>query len=452
VSIPVSVIDEGFCTMQFCISKIKLKYMKPMMKRVAVTGLIILLLITACSRSEKNEQQFKNLPNTVVLEWNEIAFKAFDGPVYQHSLMAARINAMTHIAMHDAVNAVANVYSKYVFTGSDQGADPVSAAAAAAHAVLLHEIPVKKNFLDSALQKSLALIPDSDAKTRGIALGKQAAQAIITDRSNDGSLGELGVQVPPSTVPGVYQTVPPFNFIFAPHWENVKLFGLQSKDQFRSAPHPALSSPEYAKDFIEIKEIGKLNSTTRTTEQSAYAKFWYEFSEAGWNRVARTAAINKKTGLLETARLLALVDMALADAYTAGWDAKLHYNFWRPYTAVRAAATDNNDETSPDVNWESSETTPPIQDYPSTHSALGNAAAAVLARLLDDNTPFTMTSFTAVPAGSTRSFSSFSQAANENASSRVMAGIHFRFSCNAGQELGTKIGNWIADHQLLPVK
>ncbi|HET9433856.1 MAG TPA: hypothetical protein VFO37_08880, partial [Chitinophagaceae bacterium] len=118
----------------------------------------------------------------------------------------------------------------------------------------------------------------------------------------------------------------------------------------------------------------------------------------------------------------------------------------------RNAATDGNDATTADKEWETSEPTPPVHDYPSTHSALGNAAAAVLAKLFGDNTSFTMASFTAVPAGNTRSFTSFSQAANENADSRVMAGIHFSFSCVAGQELGNKIGNWIADSYLKPLK
>jgi hypothetical protein len=195
-----------------------------------------------------------------------------------------------------------------------------------------------------------------------------------------------------------------------------------------------------------------MNSTARSADQSAYAKFWYEFSEAGWNRVARTVASNKRLSLVESARLFALVDMALADSYIAGWDSKIHHNFWRPYTAIRSAANDGNDATTADKEWEPSEPTPPVHDYPSTHSALGNAAAAVLAKLLGDNTTFTMTSFTAIPAGSTRSFTSFSQAANENADSRVMAGIHFRFSCEAGQELGNKIGNWIADNHLRPLK
>ena len=425
--------------------------MKTKMKYVAITVLTISVFIS-CSRKNEGDRAVNELPNTVILEWNEIAFKAFDGPSYQHSLMASRINVMTHLAMHDAINAVEPVYATYAFTGKDINADPVAAAASAAHTVLVHEIPGKKDFLDSALQKTISAITDQAAKQKGIELGKQVGQAIIDARSNDGSAGDPIAQILSSATPGIYQPVPPFNILFAPQWENVKLFGLRSKDQFRSSPYPALNSAEYATAFNEVKEIGKINASVRSADQSAFAKFWYEFSEAGWNRVARTVAINKKLSLVESARLFALVDMALADSYIAGWDSKIHHNFWRPYTAIRNAANDGNDATTADAKWEPSEPTPPVHDYPSTHSALGNAAAAVLAKLLGDSTSFTMTSFTAVPAGSTRSFTSFSQAANENADSRVMAGIHFRFSCKAGQELGNQIGNWITDNHLKPLR
>lgn len=425
--------------------------MKSMKKTMLRVGVIASLFVSSCSRNNDSADAIENLPGTVVLEWNEIAFKAFDGPLYQHSLMASRINAMTHLAMHDALNAIHPKYATYSFKGKDAEANPVAAAASAAHSILLHEIPAKKNFLDSALQLSLASVTDGDAKVRGIQLGKQAAQSIIDERNNDGSAGNPFGQIQPSSVPGVYQAVPPFSIVFAPNWENVKLFALQTKNQFRPVPHPALNSAEYTKSYNEVKEKGKINSVTRTAEQSSYAKFWYEFSEAGWNRVARTVASDKKLNLLGTARLFALVDMAIADAYIAGWDAKFHYNFWRPYTAIRTAEADNNAFTSPDAQWQPAEPTPPVHDYPSTHSALGNAGATVLARILGDNTAFTMTSFTAQPAGSTRSFTSFSQAADENADSRVMAGIHFRFSCVAGQELGDKIGHWTVDNQLKPV-
>lgn len=414
--------------------------------------LILALTIISCSRNNEKADSIQKLPNTVILQWNEIAYEAFGGTSYQHSLMAARINAMMHIAMHDALNAVEPLYETYVFKGKNKEADPVTAAIVAAHTVLLHEIPGRKSYLDSALQQALTAIPDGAAKETGMALGKQAGQAVVDNRLSDGSAGQLTSEIPPSDMPGVYQAVPPFNILFVPDWDKVKLFGLQAKDQFRSLPHPPVESEAYATALNEVKEWGKLNSTVRTAAQTAYARFWYEFSEAGWNRLARTVATAKKLDLAATARLFALVDMAMADAYTAGWDSKLHYNFWRPYTAIRKAATDNNAATTADAGWEPALPTPPVQDYPSTHSALGNAAATVLAKLLGDNTAFTFSSPTAIPAGSSRSFTSFSQAANENADSRVMAGIHFRFACEAGQEMGNKIGNWIVNNYLKPLK
>jgi hypothetical protein len=419
-----------------------------MKRRFMILGIGIMAIIASCSRNQAPVTGTEKLSNKVVVEWNEIAFKAFGGPGYQHVLMASRIYAMTHLAMHDAVNAVQSKYARYAFNGNNSNANPVAAAASAAHTVLLHELPAKKPYLDSALQMTLAAIPDSEEKVKGIEVGKDAAHAIIAVRANDGSATEPAVAVPPSQTAGVYQAVPPFDFVFAPGWVSVKPFSLQAKDQFRPAPHPALTSDTYAAAFNEVKEVGHKNSAVRTPDQSAYSKFWYEFSEIGWNRVARTVVQNKNLDLYEAARLFALLNMAIADAYTAGWDAKFHYNFWRPYTAIRNAVADGNAATGADANWEPAEPTPPVQDYPSTHSALGNAGAMVLARLLGDQASFTMTSFTAVPAGSQRSFTSFSQAAYENADSRVRAGIHFRFSCEAGQALGTKIGNWTVDNHL----
>lgn len=391
-------------------------------------------------------------PADAILYWNEVAYDAFGATKYQHSLMASRINAMVHLAIHDALNGIEEKYERYAFDGKDGKADPLAAAASAAHAVLLHEIPEKKSFVDSALAKVLKSLNDNEAKAKGVALGAAAAEAVLNKRENDGSAGNVVGNIPLSVEAGVYQPVPPFNFAFAPHWKDMQPFSLERNDQFRCAPHPSLGSEAYVAAFNEVKETGKLNSDVRTQDQTAYAKFWYEFSEAGWNRVARTVALSQNLNMLEAARLFALVDMAIADAYIAGWDAKFHYNFWRPYTAIRSAATDGIEATTADTGWQASEPTPPIHDYPSTHSALGNAAATVLASLLGDNIGFSMGSPTAVPAGTIRSFSSFSQAANENADSRVKAGIHFRFSCEAGQELGNKIGAWTAENHLKPLK
>ena len=413
--------------------------------------LLSTLVILSSSETEPAPGPVSSQSGQAILEWNEIAYHAFGGAGYQHSLMASRINAMVHLAVHDALNGIEEKYSRYAFAGRDSKADPHAAAIAAAHFVLLNEIPVKKDGLDSAMVQSLAAVKEGEAKTRGIILGKAAAQAVLNKRANDGAAGELMAQIPVSNQPGIYQAVPPFNIFFAPEWDDVRLFSLERKDQFRSSPYPALESKAYATAFNEVKEVGRINSKKRTADETAYAKFWYEFSEAGWNRVARIVATTNNLNMLEAARLFALVDMAIADAYIAGWDSKIHYNFWRPYTAIRKADIDGNKATSPDTAWQPSEPTPPVHDYPSTHSALGNAAATVLAKVLGDNTSFTMGSPTAIPAGSSRTFNSFSQAANENAASRVMAGIHFRFSCEAGQELGNKIGKWTVENHLKPL-
>lgn len=390
-------------------------------------------------------------PASAVLYWNEMAYQAFGGAKYQHSLMASRINAMVQLAIHDALNGIEEKYARYAFYGMDKKADPLAATATAAHTVLVHEIPDNKHFIDSVLAKVLASLKESAAKTKGIALGIAAGKAVIAKRANDGGHGNPVGPIAPSTVAGIYQAVPPFDFAFAPQWKTMPAFALKRYDQFRCAPQPSLQSDTYAANFNEVKAYGRSNSTVRSADQTAYAQFWYEFSEAGWNRVARTVIISQNLNMLEATRVLALVDMALADAYIAGWDSKFHYNFWRPYTAIRFAGNDGNNNTAGDATWESLMPTPPIHDYPSTHSALGNAAATVLAMLFGDMTSFTMGSPTAVPAGATRKFSSFSQAANENADSRVMAGIHFRFSCQAGQELGNKIGKWTVENTLRPL-
>ena len=423
--------------------------MKSIIKSLVVTGLFFSIITVSCSKGDFPLKFTDVLPNKIIIEWNLVALQAEGGPTYQHALLSSRINAMVHIAMHDAINAVIPVYEQYAYkTQGWASANPFAAAASAAYTVLKGSFPESISILDAALAASLSTVPDGAQKEKGIALGIEAGNAILALRAGDGALENPVVTIPVSTVPGVYNVVPPFTFVFAPFWKTMKTFSLKRYDQFRSSPHPALTSATYTRDFNEVKEVGKINSTTRTADQSSYAKWWYELSEIGWNRVARIKATEHKPGLFATARLFALLNMALADSYTAGWDSKFFYNFWRPYTAIRAAATDGNDQTLEDITWEPAEPTPPIPDYPSTHSTLGNAAATVLSHFFGNHTGFTMTSTTAVPAGTLRSFNSFKQAADENADSRVMAGIHFRFACEAGQKMGNEIGKWTLRNHL----
>lgn len=427
------------------------------MKRIAKSWLVIasasFFLLASCSKLDFLKNETDELPNDVIIQWNLVALQAEGGTGYGHPLISARVDAMMHIAMHDALNAIRPAYEQYAYKSHGKyHADPYSAAASAAYTVLLGSFPETKSMLDSALEVSLSTIPGGPLKEQGIALGMKSGNAILELRAGDGAFDNPVVYIEPSTVPGVYNVVPPFDFLFAPHWKTMKLFSLQTHDQFRSIPPPALTSERYTKDFIEVKEMGSVNSTTRTADQSAYAKWWYEYVEIGWNRVARIMSRDHQAGLYKTARLFALMNMAITDSYIAGWDSKNHYNFWRPYTAIHGAATDGNDQTVEDLTWESVEPTPPVQDYPSTHSSGANAAATVLAHFFGDHTGFSMTSSTGVPASSVRSFQSLKQAADENADSRVVAGIHFRFSTEAGQKMGNQIGNWTLKNHLRRIK
>ena len=424
----------------------------PLLKLLSCLGIMLVgVSFTACKKNpvdSKRDNVFPAISNKVILDWNATALNATEAPNYQHVLLASRLYAMVHIAQYDALNSIKPVYKKYCGTPGDAAAHPVAAAAVAAYTVLLHQLPAKKAMLDSQLAKSIDTIADLNTKQKGITLGLQCGNAIIDLRNEDGASHDPVGTIAPSTVPGVYQAVPPFNFEFAPFWKTMKPFGLLQPQQFRSAPYPALQSTAYKKDFEEVKGMGEKNSLHRTAEQTSYAKFWYEYAEIGWNRIASVAAGKEKTDLLTTARLFAMLNITLADSYIAGWDSKFYYNFWRPYTAVvHTPATDGGNPT-----WEPLMPTPPVQDYPSTHSILGNAAATVLTLFYGDNYAFATTSTSSPTTGAVRSFKSFLSAADENADSRVMAGLHFRFSCKAGQAIGNEIGKWITENTLMKAK
>jgi PAP2 superfamily len=388
-----------------------------------------------------------------VTRWNEIATTvttppaANIAPPYQ-----SRIFAMTHVAIHDALNAIDRRYKPYALSSRpDLGASPEAAVATAAYRVLVHEIPAQQAILDAEYQAALASIPDGEAKIRGVVIGQAAAAVIIALRSDDGSTAQ--VPYTPGTEPGDWQPTPPgFLPALAPGWGDVTPFGLRIGAQFRPAPsvYFDLTSAAYTRDYNEIKTIGKADSATRTAEQSEIAMFWYESSTIGWNRIARNVAAEQGLDLWCNARLFGLVNLAIADCYISSFEAKYFYNFWRPVTAIRAGGQDGNPRTIADPEWTSFLVAPPIPDNSSGHSVAGAGVAQVLARFFDnDDIHFTTTSGAPFP-GITRSFTSFSQAAQENADSRVYAGIHFRSACRDGLNQGAKIGRYIFNHFLKP--
>jgi hypothetical protein len=398
-----------------------------------------------------------------VTDWNGIATTAarIQGP---SPVPQTRTYAMVHAAVHDALNAIDRRYQPYAYAPLTQellNASPDAAVATAAYDVLVHVLPLPlppatKRFLDDAYDQSLSRIPFGAAKDDGIAIGKAAAAAIIALRSSDGFNPSEPPPYTPGSGPGVWIPTPPgFSPAAITWWGNVPPFCLRSGAQFR-LDRPEffdLSSKEYAANYNEVKEIGERDNSSRSPDQSDTAQFWYEASAQGWNRIARSvSADHPLLDLWENARLFGLVNFALADGYIAHFDTKYFYNFWRPVTAIQAGDTDGNDATVADTGWTSFLTTPNIPDYPSGHSTVGAAVAFVLAGFFgQDEVPFTTTSGAPFP-GITRSFASFSQAALENADSRVFAGIHFRTSCRDGVRLGERVGRFVLNHSLKPVQ
>ena len=390
----------------------------------------------------------------------------------QNGIVQTRTLAMAHAAVHDALNVIDARFQRYAFEGTAvPWASAEAAIASATHAVLVGVIPSFGNAAqqaaaivaaNAALTASLATIPDDAAKTMGIAVGLAAADAILRLRANDGALNNPPYV--PLTGPGYWQPTPNPNPpdpvaggpglapALLPGWGDVTPFVLNTGEQFRPDGPSPLTSEEYARDYNEVQSIGAQFSAVRTAEQSQIARFWYEGSQAGWNRIARTVAEGRVLDLWDQARLFALVNFAMADGFIAGWNTRYFYNFWRPVTAIRAGDTDGNAATVADAQWNTFLNTPAIPDYPSTHSVLGAAAAEILARFFDDDaTPFTVTSG-APFAGVTRSFEGFSSAARENGNSRVYAGIHFRTAVRDGLRLGEHIGSFTFRRSLLPLK
>jgi len=350
----------------------------------------------------------------------------------------ARAFAMTHIAMLDAIRAAG---------ASPQPANVDAAVAAAAYDVLAAEFaPFGPNSFASTYQSELATIPDGPAETRGVAFGQAAAAAMLATRAGEDIFAAIGAPYTSGTKPGDYQATPPVGSVVGAGWSKLKTFAVRSSKQFRAPrPYSSLRSLEYAMDVNEIEVLGKAASSGRTPDQTAIAFYWYENSSFAWNRIARKVAAG--LSLLERARLYAALNAAISDAYMTSLESKFHYDLWRPITAIQAADTDGNPLTHADDTWEPAFATPPVPDYPSAHAAAGAAAAEVIDAFVGPNRRFTHVSTTGpisgVPGAATRSFASVQKAANENAYSRMLVGIHFRRACTAGLEQGREIGRFV---------
>ncbi len=416
-----------------------------------------------------------------ILEWNAVALQAnavdhtLPGGTQTGPTRTARALAIVHVAMFDSLNSIARHFTPYRTMVADaHGASIDAAVAQAAHDTLAALYPNQQAAFAAALSETLARVPDGFREEQGVKVGHTVAQSILAARANDGS--DVDPPYAPVPGPGVHVVDPfhPNQGFYAPGYGDVPPFALTSSTQFPAPPPPALSSPQYAAAFQEVKTLGGdgvLTPTLRTSEQTQIGIFWGYDGSPGlgtpprlYNQIARTLADQQHNTVAENARLFALVNVSMADAGIACWEVKYRDNFWRPVVGIRQADTDGNPDTVADPTWKylgaprsndpgGTNFTPPVPAYTSGHATFGAAAFRTLADFYGrDDIRFSFVSDefngqTRDQDGTvrpllTRTFSSFSQAAEENGQSRIYLGIHWSFD----KVEGIRQGNAIADY------
>jgi hypothetical protein len=391
---------------------------------------LVVMLGTANSRTAS--------ASDAVLDWNSIMLTttATQNPFFQ-----ARFAAITQLAVFEAVNAIDKEFEPYLGTiTAPSGASPDAAAVAAAHAVLGNYFPGDASALNAAYAASLAAIPDGSAKQDGIAVGEAAAAALIALRTGDGSTPPEFYS-PTSSTAGAWQltpSCPPAGGILL-QWRNLRPFAIQSADQFRSAPPPALTSQRYARGYNEVMRVGSIDSAFRPQDRADVARFYAATAPVPvWNAAAAQVAVEQGSSLSENARALALMDVAIIDASASVFETKYFYDFWRPETAIHASG---------DTTWMPYIVTPCFPSYGSAHGSLSNAARKVLERLYGPRHHSITLSNPAV-AGVILQYETFEQITDDISDARVYGGIHFRFDQEAGGEQGRQVGAYVYHHIL----
>jgi PAP2 superfamily len=382
----------------------------------------------------------------LVVDWNKELLKIEQTPGAQPSTVhPTRSFALLHAAIYDAVVSTTHVGNPYAFSVvAPRQARPDAAADQAAHDTLVSLFPSFAPELNQMLGGELAAIPDGAAKAAGVTVGERTATLILALRANDGSANAATPFVPGSQ-PGNYQITPP-NFpqpVFT-NWGGITPWVLTAGDQFRPPPPPPLSSPRWAAAINEVQSLGQNSSTTRTADETTIAEFWAPPIWNTWNEIADGQIIAHKSNLEDASRLSADLNFALADSAIAFYDAKYHYQLWRPVTAIRAGTPNNPAADPANPSWLPQATnTAADPSYPAAHSTISEAAATVLAAFYGDRVQLNVES-DALP-GVVRSFDSFQAAADEATLSRIFAGQHTRIDVSAGTTLGRQVANAVLD-------
>lgn len=406
------------------------------MSRKTVGTTVAVLAVVTCTAAGARAD--------VIGVWNQQVVTS-GGPQSQRTF------AMVSLAMFDAVNAIEGGYRPYLpLPAPPPGASAEAAAAAAARGVLVRLFPAQQPALDALLATSLASVPDGPAEADGVAFGDLVAQALYTARATDNMLTPGPVFVN-GTEPGAYRlTTPgppqPVN-TGASTWVP---FAMRSASQFRPGPPPRLGSRQYASDLNLTAVWGSAATTARSADQDEIARWHTEQAQFQFNRIARQETAADGRSLLAHARLFALLNLALADATTAVFDAKYAYLFWRPSTAIQNADADGNPRTQQDATWAPFLTTPPHPEYPAAHGAVQGAGMVVLASYFGPHYAFSTTSPT-VP-NVTRRYENVAHFALEGAAARVFGGMHVVNSLVVGSLQGQAVGRWVLERFLQPVR
>lgn len=372
--------------------------------------------------------------NNVLTQWRGHADKCEDP-------RQGDMEAMVSVAMFEAINAVTPKYTPYTKKlAASEGSSPEAAAARAAHDVLVLVCADQKDMFEAALKTSLEAVTDKVARDRGEKVGIEAAAAVIAARAN--SKAEGRDPVPRPQTPGTYmQTTPLVGTITAKQQPWI----MTSPAEMRPAPPVPLDSAIWARDLNEVKSMGAKNAKDRTAEQTDIGKFWAGRSV----RIVLNQLIGRPgRSLVDDARFLALAEMAWADSYVSMMDGKYHYMFWRPITAIRNAETDGNDATAPDTQWEAMVYTPPHPEYPCGHCLSAGAVGAVIAQEFGSSAPPIVLEDEGTLL---RRYDTPQEYIDDVTVSRIYAGVHYRFSAEAGRDAGVAIGNVAAKRYFLPL-
>jgi hypothetical protein len=385
-----------------------------------------------------------------VMEWNQIAAtRTLTATPALAPVAQTRIMAIVQVSVHDAVSGITGQYETYSSPGpAPANASPVAAAIAAAHHALRALFPgqVSEASLDASYATSLSTHGVSTMDP-GLDFGRSVGARILALRANDrASEAQFDYTVPGAGAPGVWTRLGGAAALL-PGWGAVTPFVLRSGSQFRPDGPPALNSEQYARDYNEIQEIGSLNSLIRSTEQTGIANFWRASPTAIWNGVLTQALAVRSLDLASSARVFALMYLAAADSSIACWEAKYHYNFWRPFPAIVNGDLDDNPATAGDATWRPLLATPPHPEYPSAHTSNSSAMVTVLQLLLGDDpgVQLELTFF-----GVTRQWQTFEEPMNEVIDARIYSGFHFRTADDVGARLGRQVAHFVMTHALRP--